>query len=117
MNRVEETQARLILERVVVEYADRTLVDQLGYVSSLSRDENASMFFNINLRTGYATSKCPNGPLNIRAEYTDEKGEVVGFVLVFIDHGVLSHIEAPWTTEEIPSSWPTVDAVKIMPVS
>ncbi len=42
-----------------------------------------------------------------------EQGELVGFLIVWVEDGYLSAFEYPWVTDEPPGTWPDPTQVRL----
>ncbi len=57
-------------------------------------------------------ASCADGPLPVRAFVTEECGETVGEILIWVEQGYLSGLELAWFTDEPPAGWPTPEQVQ-----
>lgn len=53
----------------------------------------------------------PNGPITSYG-IVDEKGDIVGQVLVWVSKGMFIGMEQDWYSEEAPTRWPTVEDIR-----
>jgi hypothetical protein len=57
----------------------------------------------------------PDGPTPVEAWAYGSDAEVVGTLLVWVEDGRLSALEFGWVTDEMPTSLPSLDAVRVVP--
>ena len=48
----------------------------------------------------------PDGPISPGIDVLDDKGMLVGTVLLWIEQGLLFALEYAWYTDDMPSDWP-----------
>lgn len=100
-------KAKRILTIIVEKDGDSTLISQLSG-AKLSREDSTPMIFDIHVDESAQKSSRENGPLPVNAEYTQGQGSV----MVFVEDGPLSHIEAPWYSDDMPTEWPEPESVR-----
>lgn len=54
-----------------------------------------------------------DGPLDIKPLVTDQAGEPVGEVLVWVSGGRMTLLEQSWFTDDPPTRWPSIERVRI----
>lgn len=54
-----------------------------------------------------------DGPLDVKPLVTDQSGEPVGEVLVWVSGGRMTLLEQAWFTDDPPTTWPSVESVRI----
>jgi hypothetical protein len=54
-----------------------------------------------------------DGPLDIKPLVTDRDGEPVGEVLVWVSAGRMTLLEQAWFTDDPPTTWPSIESVRI----
>lgn len=54
-----------------------------------------------------------DGPLDVKPLVTDEEGEPVGEVLVWVSGGRVTLLEQAWFTDDPPTTWPAIERVSV----
>ena len=69
----------------------------------------------LDLRPGDASaaSVFADGPIPLRALVSDGSGDLIGEILIWVEHGYLSGLEFAWWTDDAPHELPIADHVTV----
>jgi hypothetical protein len=74
--------------------------------------ESTTCMLNFELGSDQQQVDLPNGPLPITANVYSGNGELAGEILVWVNDGLLSAMEYPWFTDQMPTVFPNPDALR-----
>ena len=70
-------------------------------------------YIDLDIPTNCDPGKWADGPLEIQPLVTDQAGEPVGEILVWVSAGRMTLLEQAWFTDDPPTTWPSIESVRI----
>lgn len=83
-----------------------------GQVQSASAVTLSPTYIEIGLPEGVEQGLWSDGPLDLKPLIVDEANEPIGEVLVWIESGRVTLLEQAWFTDDPPTGWPQLQAVR-----